>query len=261
MTAYTECIYSCYNSPRSASGAAGGLVLSYGDAVDYNRNEALSAYMKIDLSKKNIEVPCAFKYIICKKLADNVSAAKKIHCLEIPMLALRTFEDPCKSAGPLLKTFFRGTGYGTFLCKRKASDTMYMGGEGIIMYEDYTPLMMMTLELSTTNYETYTPVRQILRINPIIYSKTDIMAKHIRTTMISKLSEVKEELHWYRRGSLRNDSGILTSRDVSWTFRIIIEDFSEFFITPTIPDAKFSNADANEFLLSNLDDIIADMRI
>ena len=183
------------------------------------------------------------------------------------MIVGKHHSEVSKSANPILKKFFTESNVGTLLCKKKAGSTTYIGGEGIILYEDLTPLIMFTLD--NDGRTKYKPIRQILRINPIIYSKDDLLAKHIRSCMIGKLFPLKmdwseEEIGYtwmLRNRTLKNANGIFTNVRVNWDFKILIEDFSEFFRVPSVPDCTFSSTKANEFLYSKYDDIMKDMQL
>ena len=56
---------------------------------------------------------------------------------------------------------------------------------------------------------------------------------------------------------LKNESGVFTKRELPWTFKIVIEDFSYFFESPSIPNTTFNNEDINNLLKDNLDSILS----
>lgn len=266
---YNDFIYSCYRSHGNNN--PNYLSFNYGDKSSYADNQALEKYIHIDISKDRFEIPCIYKYIIGNVIASNGSSGT-VSTVDIPLIVGKHLSEVSKSANPILKTFFMETNSGTLLCKKKAGTTTYIGGEGIILYEDLTPLIMFTMEVEKVigdrGIVKYAPVRQILRINPIIYSKDDLLAKHIRTYMIGKLIPLK--MNWddepgipwiMRKRTLRNIYSLYTKVKVDWDFKIIIEDFSRFFKTPTIPDCTFDSAKVNEFLCSKCDDIISDLRL
>jgi hypothetical protein len=139
------------------------------------------------------------------------------------------------------------------------------------MYDDLTPLMMFTLEVEkviVNGVVKYAPVRQILRINPEIYNNSDLMAKHIRTNMIGKIIPMKMEwpddmgVSWsYRRRALKNVNNLFTTRKVNWDFKVVIDDFSDFFNVPSIPDCTFRSENVNKMLSSKYDEIVKLMNI
>ena len=261
---YEDFIYSCYNS-RGAKRTC--FELYYRDTTAYSANTAFQKYMRIDMSENRFEIPCIFKYVLNTSLLHNITSSPSIDEVYAPLISSVTIPEQCKSANPLLKSFFIENTSGTLLSKRKCGDTYYIGGEGIIFYEDLTPLVMFTLEVEKVmdehNRRKYAPIRQIVRINPEIYNRSDLMAKHIRTTMLGKIIPMKMDWgtmdgssYWNRRKQLFNMNSIFTTEKVNWDFKIIIDDFSEWFVTPAIPDCTFTSSKANEFLLANIDKIL-----
>ena len=266
---YDDYIYSCYN--RSRAGIPITLDMCYGDKVNYQDNLVFEKCMKIDISRDKFEIPCAFKYIVCDVLHDNILSTSPVDVVNIPLIVSRLHTEESKTANPVLNKFFRDTYAGTLLCRKKAGGTYYVGGEGIIMYDDLTPLMMFTLEVEkviVSGRVKYAPVRQILRINPEIYNNSDLMAKHIRTNMIGKILPMKMEwpdeigVPWsYRRRALRNLNDLFTTPKVNWDFKVVIDDFSDFFSVPSIPDCTFRSENVNKMLSSKYDEIVKLMNI
>ena len=215
-------------------------------------------YVKIPLDRDVIEVPCIYKYPVMEALKFNRmhpdEASKEIY---IPMFCMH--DDPAESraSNPLLKKFLYD-GYGeSNLTRKKGSGTIYLGGEGMILYNDFTPLVMMTMEITKNSSGSYTASRQIIRINPVVYNKDDILAKHIRTKFITVALNMKltpEELGngWLnRRYRLLDPYGMFTKASVDYDFKVIIEDFSNFFFIPKAPDVTFDSNKVNELLLKD----------
>ena len=261
---YEDFIYSCYNSRGVRRNC---FEVGYRDTTAYSANTAFQKYMRIDLSKNRFEIPCILKYVLNASLCHNITSSPPIDEVYAPLISSVTIPEECKSANPLLRSFFVENTSGTLLSRRKCGDTYYIGGEGIIFYEDLTPLVMFTLEvekvMDVNNCRKYTPTRQIVRINPEIYNRNDLMAKHIRTTMLSKIIPMKMDWgtvdgssYLNRRKQLFNMNSIFTIEKVNWNFKIIVDDFSEWFVAPTIPDCTFTSSKANEFLLANIDKIL-----
>ena len=266
---YNDYIYSCYNSISTRPRI--DFEISYGDMEDYQDNLVFKKCIKVDISKDRFEIPCIFKYIICNVLHNNTQSTCPIDIVNIPLIVSKFHTEESKSANPMLKKFFMETYTGTLLCRKKAGGTYYIGGEGIIMYDDLTPLMMFTLEVEkviVNGFVKYAPVRQILRINPEIYNNSDLMAKHIRTHMIGKIFPMKMEwpdetgVPWrHRRKALKNINGLFTTPKINWDFKVVIEDFSDFFSMPSIPDCTFRSENVNKMLFSKYDEIVNLMNI
>ena len=166
-----------------------------------------------------------------------------------------------RTSSTALRSFFCETSPSCNLLLRKAGDTTYLGGQGIVLYEDYTPLVMFTMEIEREGYF-YRPKQLILRVNPIIFNRDDILAKYLRGKFISNLLEMPPTAPLYTRSStnLRNSSGLYLDRNLTWKFRIIIDDFSDFFITPTIPTSSFNTEEVNNLLNANVEEILSTIR-
>ena len=249
-------IFNCY---RSRHGSYTNFRNRSWESRDFTPSMPFTKYMKIPLDRDVIEVPCIYKYPVMEALSFNKKypdkASKDIY---IPMFCM--YDDPAesRSSNPLLKKFFY-EGYGEFnLIKKKGSGTAYLGGEGIILYNDFTPLIMLTMEITKDSLGRYTPTRQIVRINPEIYNRDDILAKHIRTKFLTGVLNMRltpEEVEtsgWFaRKYRLLNPYGILTTTVVNYDFKVIIEDFSNFFFIPKAPDVTFDSNKISELLLED----------
>jgi hypothetical protein len=252
-------LFNCY---RSRHGSYTNFRNRNWEPRNFTPSIPFTRYIKVPLDRDVIEVPCIYKYPVMEALHFNKQypdkASKEIY---IPMFCM--YDDPAesRSSNPLLKKFLYD-GYGeSNLTRKKGSGTIYLGGEGMILYNDFTPLVMMTMEITKEpSGKLYTATRQIVRINPVIYNRDDILAKHIRTKFITGVLNMKlspEELEmggWLtRRFRLLNPYGILTNTSVDYDFKVIIEDFSDFFFIPKAPDVTFSSDKVNELLLEDTD--------
>lgn len=263
-------IYNLYSSYYNRS-----VLKNFLQSTDLNKSNAFCKFMKIDLTKDVVEVPCIFKAVVHDSLRLNLNQEadpfrKYKHKLYIPMMHRAEDSLEAKSSNVLIKKFFQNTSFPSCLSKMTGSGVSYLGGPGIILYEDFTPLIMFTLTIKKTVTETgklkYTPVDQILRINPIIYNKSDLLAKYLRGKFLSSLLDkslfymgnvlnletrpISIYKHW-------NSYNVLCSKTIiSDTFKIIVEDFSKFFVTPKEPDVTFDSTEVNRLLVENIDDIL-----
>ena len=256
---------------------------SYDEGFTYNRyysrrlsqkeTKAFTKYIKIDLTKDILELPCIYKYIIGNTLFNNNNCSNIEDCVDtlyIPMYYMIKEPRDLKSSTSILRALFYETSYNFNLKKAHHSDITYLGGEGIILYEDYTPLIMFTLQVrkekGINNKYKYYPIKPILRINPIVYTKDDILAKFIRSKLIAKTIEYKEvyynTLSIYNKHSLyykEHGDEILNTFEIPANFDIIISDFSDFFVSPKMPDGTFNSDEVNNLLYSNIDTILKDI--
>lgn len=269
---FAEAIYNCYNSRyHTAHGFLTGPTYGYSinNANLLSDSGAFTKFMKVPIDDDIIELPCVYKYPILRALKTNNdlyirngrSGLKEVY---IPMLDLDTRDSILKSSNPAIKHFFSGTPPCTGLSSAFVSDTEYLGGEGIILYEDFTPLIMFTLQVKRERHPDrymYTPINRILRINPQIYNRNDILAKYLKSKFISNLLEFCDHDNFshalYRRAfHTARGLNLFTPTSLPFKFKIIIEDFSEFFVTPNIPDGSFDNDAVNRTLALIIPDMI-----
>lgn len=265
---FNDYIYNCYNSRY------GGSTQFRDRGYNYKTLEECSPfhkYIKVDLNKDIIEIPCVYKYMVTSILNEFNTTGNSINTVYIPMFYIENDSVESKSSNPILKKFFYETPDEHNLTKKKGSGTVYIGGNGIILYDDYTPLIMLTMEIkkefTANNKIKLTPIRQLVRVNPIVYSRDDLMAKHIRTKFLTniltmKLSEDTYNFVGYRshRYRLKDTFGIFTDKKLWYEFKVIIEDFSNLFYTPEMPDITFNSTVANHMLENSIDDIIKDIK-
>lgn len=217
-------------------------------------------YIKIPLNRDTIEIPCIYKYPIMNALAENIRKPQEAaEVIYVPMMCLEDDPAESRSSNPLLKKFLY-EGYGeSNLLRKKGSGTIYLGGGGLILYSDFTPLVMFTMEITKDESgKRFTPTKQIVRINPEIYNRDDILAKHIRTKFLTGVLNMqlsdheKESSGWMsRKFRLLNPYGVLNNTLVDYNFKVIIEDFSDFFFIPEAPNVTFSSDKVNELLLAD----------
>lgn len=245
----------------------------YSTRLSQAETKAFTKYVKIDLTKDILELPCIYKYIIGKTLLNNNNCSNIEDCVDtlyIPMYYMVKEPRNLKSSTSILRALFYDINSNFNLKKVHYSNITYLGGEGIILYEDYTPLIMYTLQVrkmkDVNNKCKYFPIKPILRINPIVYTKDDILAKFIRSKLITKTVDYKDA--YYNTISIYNKHNlyykehgdeILNTFEIPANFDIIISDFSDFFVSPKMPDGTFNSDEVNNLLYSNIDTILKDI--
>ena len=221
-------------------------------------SNVFSKFMRINLEKDIIEIPCVYKYPIMSVLHHNLNCfisdnPNAVQELLIPMMALKKDINEVKTSNAIIKEFFYGLNPERNLLKKKAGGVVYYGGEGIILYEDMTPLMMLTFEVHKEEFN-YTPIRPIMRINPIVYNNDDILAKYVRTKIITN---IYSKLLAENTTCYFNVTGVLSTNSIDFnSFRIIVEDFSNFFVTPKVPDINFNTESVHKLLMDNMEDLL-----
>ena len=268
---FNDLIYYCYCSrPRYTNN-----IVDFSESCGYysykapelEKSKAFSKFMKLSLDSDVLEIPCVYKYIVSNVLKENMSLLeigdkdKMVSDLYIPMFYKMEDDRAAKTSSTVLRSFFYETSPSCNLLLRKAGDTIYLGGQGIVLYEDYTPLVMFTMEIERDGYF-YKPGQLILRVNPTIFNRDDILAKYLRGKFLSNLLAMSPTVPPYMRSStsLRNTSGLYLTRNLTWKFRVIIDDFSDFFVTPTIPTSSFNTEEVNDLLNVNVEEILSTIR-
>ena len=263
---FNDLIYACYCSrPRY-----GNNIVNFNQNIGYysyippelEESKAYSKFMKLSLDSDVLEIPCIYKYIISNVLVENMKCLKIknedgiISDLYIPMFYRDQDPRAAKTSATLLKSFFYETNPACNLFKRASGETTYLGGQGMLLYDDYTPIIMFTLKVERNNFS-YRPLQQIAHINPAIFYRDDILAKYIKGKFLSNLITMEPVPFMYSNSRIRNNNNLYLERELPWKFKVIIEDFSDFFVTPTIPTTTFSSDNVNNFLSNEVEEIIS----
>lgn len=210
-------------------------------------------FMEVDIDGDEVEVPCLCRGCVIDCL-DNKNNISKVN---IPLLELNPYryirggnmDDPVKTAAPLLKLFFIDT-KNNILSHRIINDQKYYGGEGLIMLDNYEPLCMFSIILKKKTNGKYYVDKQLLRINPIVYTREDLMSKHIRTKMITEI------YNFSNFDTLYICNRVMYSSSFHWDFEVAINnDIYKFFKKPVVPDINTNNDVINEFLSQNSENI------
>lgn len=257
MPAIFNYIVNCYNSRLYGS------FETFANGSDSNKAgiskfNPFNTYIKLDLSLDKLELPCVYKYIIANVLYKNTYTATPIQKLFIPLFCQSIDYREIKTSVSALKALFWESSPLFNLEKIKVGDNVYFGSEGIILNENFKPLIMFTLEVErvTVNGQIkYAPIKQIIRVNPIVYSSNDILSKYIKSKLITAAFEINTN---YLYDNLRNYNNLFTTNKLDWKFKIIIEDFSSFFCHPVIPDVEFTSEAVNKMLTDNIDDLLCE---
>lgn len=261
---FNSIVHSCYSSYHRITSCdhldVEGYISMREDIPPLSHFSPFKKFMKIPLEGDIIEIPCIYKYIAVNALSKNIRRVEtsKIQNVIVPLTYFDITTAEVKSSPSAIKAFFHDYPTSDRLLKKKVAGIWYIGGEGIILDENLVPLMMFTLKLEKVQSDKYRPIQQILRINPEVYNREDIISKYLRSKFISNILKVKNEARYLR--TLRNPYSVLPDNTyLDWNISVIVEDFSQFFITPTIPDSTFSDEKANLLLKDNLDGILSEI--
>ena len=236
-----RCYYINPSDPITFDGGPTGIL--------YEDSRALQKYLKIDLSLNTLEFPCTYFKII----EHTVLYTDKKE-LYIPLFVSSEHNGSIAGSLTLLRTLFCSYGRPCNLIKATVGDTIYYGNRGIILYDDYTPLLMFSIEADKIEDRRYLPKRRILRINPKVFTSTDILSKYIKSKFITNIIGIDSEY----ADTMHTRSRLFQSVPLNYNFKIIIEDFKDWIIEPSIPDVDFTDERINEYLLDNFSSISAD---
>lgn len=261
---FNNYIYACYK-PRYFE-----YVFNVGsNSPVLSESGAFKKYMKVSLDDDIIEIPCCYIDFITHILAQNNYIFRKEKtgniikevCVSLEYLNRELSE--IKTSLAALKALFYYAHPSENLKLIHIGDVKYLGNPGIIMYDDFTPIVLFTLQLERVKYQLtedtfeykYTPIKQIVRINKDIYNRDDIIAKYIRSKFITNLINMTESYYTYA-ARLDNTYGIFKSCALDYKFKIVIDLLSDLFVSPSVPNSSFSSDKVNEFLSNNKEIIL-----
>lgn len=201
----------------------------------------------VDTTEDTIEIPVFARSQIEDALQQNPDVQKII----IPLYTMSEYIKSKKTFNTMISYLFKDVFYSDKL--RGVEDgkgNKWYGNAGIIFNSELKPLVLCTLRLKRTS-EGWLIDRYICHINPIVFEdQNDMMNKGI----IKKLIPVyaNEDINVYFSSYFRNRKGE-TSRP-----KVIIDDFSSFFISPVKPVfSEHINDTLNDVLIDNIEEIVA----
>lgn len=252
---YEYCIVNCYsNSERWYPSSA--RVLPESSNLNSENLNCLS--IKINFAEEQCDIPC-FCLSHITGLSGNIQLSNSIlyypitYCPEHPTLGRVPSKKAFSTAAPVIKAFFIDVSTNNGLFKINIGENYYYGGRGLILNKDNKPLIMLSLKVQkrvTDNNVAYIPLYPILRISPLVYREDGPLEKHIKSKLLP-------EAMLMNRRMFENFNTYIPfcSDNVNMDFKVFIEDFSNMFVTPSIPNINITEEDINTFLKDNVDAI------
>lgn len=261
---YSEYILRCYHYRRWCRSAANVLpqTLTNENTIESGNTNILS--VRVDISKDVIEVPCycmdvVFPYLVEKikypDVYDDVLYYPVYNNVESSSYNRRGApKTEYKSVSPAIKAFLFETNTAEGIRKIKIGDDYYYGGKGLILYGDMTPACMLSLELEKIQVKTRSDtvyrlhaVRPIIKVNPKVYQREDLMSKHIKQKFIQEALCIYFNVldSHVERSRPQN---LFVNEPLKEGFKIIIDNFDEDFSRPGVPNADSTPENINTFL-------------
>ena len=233
-------------------------IMATGATTDVTTFRLGNLSFKIDLSKEEIEIPCIYMSPILYDLERRVFATKDT-IQYYPIVSNGVASRTCTTSLGLLKQFFDN--YSTnvnCLTKAVCKDTYYYGGKGIILYKDFSPMVICSMTYkkekgpNTSSIFHYVPTGTIVRLNSKVFIENDLLSKYIRTKFIISITGALRETNTNMVSLVGGSS--LSRPFTMGNARVIIDsDLSDIIVTPSAPT---SNNNIEEFLKNNAEDIL-----
>lgn len=228
------------------------------DSLSLDTNNVYRLNLVVDIKENEIEIPVVarehFESLIVSKLLGNCNNVER---LILPLYDNSTGQSR-RTFDSILRHIFCNTGYSKRLQKIVTSKgEVYYGGKGIILDENFNPLLMCTLLAKIVNYEEISKrslyYRPVCYIHPKVFEEpTKLINKGIITKLIPLYTNVEIDAptqYYYRDQFLDN----FEDKKV----KVVIDNFDKFFTRPVKPTpSTCSNEVLNECLVDNVEDII-----
>lgn len=215
---------------------------------------------RVPLDGDVVELPCYGKI----KCLDSLSTGGKT--IYLPLIENHGGTEIAASSNTILRRFLYDTST-EHRCiskiKLKNADIFYYGGPGIILYGDYTPMLLMTFTLKKLEDGKYGVDKQNVYISPKVFRRTDMLSKYVKSKLLSSLITIGDDydphIRHYRRISPQLNHPLLNNDFMfDYNFHITIGEFDEFFVKPVKPSAKMSES-PEEFLARSNEDLVGMM--
>lgn len=198
----------------------------------------------IDVTKEIIEIPTFAIYQI-----ENILCNKPhIQNIIIPLYINRWYVKTIKTFDAIIKELFKNTFYGERLVEiQDGKGNKCYGNSGIIYDSNFNPLLLYTKRIIKES-DKWVIDRHICHVNPIVFENTD---NPICKGIINKIIPV------CANKNVPIFSNSLTSNKDICKPKVIIDDFSSFFISPITPKVSTEiNDKLNNVLNDNIEEII-----
>lgn len=226
------------------------------NSLSLDTNNVYRLNLVVDIKEDEIEVPVVarehFESIISSKLLGNYSNVEKL----ILSLYDNSSSQARRTFDSILRQIFCSTNYAKRLQKIVTNKgEIYYGGKGIILDENFNPLLMCTLLSKVIDYEEVGKrslyYRPVCYVHPKVFEEpTKLMNKGIITKLIPFYSNTEID-------SPRYYSSVFIDGYEDKKVKVVIDSFDKFFVRPVKPTpSTCSNEILNECLVDNIEDIV-----
>ena len=227
--------------------------------ITLDSNNMFSKSLVVDTTGDNIEIPS-----IARTYYENIIRDNLIHSnVRVERIILPLYTNGSSLSRRTFDSIMRG-----FFCQSLLNQSVlkvttnkgetYYGGNGLILDEGFNPLLMCGLmarkvitkgdgdaEVASIQY-----YRAICHVSPVVFTEPN---KLINRGIIKKLIPLYTTMNTNFPSVSTGTSNSPDSRKV----KVIIDDFSKFFISPIAPTpSKCSNDALNKCLNDNIEDIL-----
>lgn len=226
------------------------------DCLTLDRGNVFNKSLVINTLGDDIEVP-----VIARKQVESIINANlndyKIEKALVPLYT-NSQDQNRKTFSGIMREFFCNVSYKQRLLKITTNrGEVYYGGYGLILDKDFNPLLMCELKARRTKkednsgelFDTVQYYRAACRVSPKVFIEPNkLINKGIIKKLIPLYTTTDVFLSIERRLPVSLDSRKI---------EVIVEDFSQFFITPVKPiPGKCNNEVLNKCLNDNIEDIL-----
>ena len=230
--------------------------------ISWSNNNVLNRFTKCDLSGPEFEVPVAIRGYAERVLRATIgrtfsSIGEKE--LVVPIIQ-QSYINNKRTADSILNELFESTiQYGMVNIKTN-KDIEYHGGRGYIFDANFNPIFFATLighyDVEDVSNRvkgwTWTECRVYLHPN-IIIDGSDLIGKSIMKKVLPYLLSSRDVFPYSGIDWIKISENIKV--------KVIIEDVSRFFRTPTPMRADFTNEEMNEMLAAHADEVVRQLKL
>lgn len=232
------------------------------ECITFDDNNIFNKSLVVDIVGDDIEIPSIIRTYY-EPLINSASTYNTFNDIKTKRVVLPLYTNCI----PKCKRTFNGI-IGEFFCNVTHNQRLlkiitgkgevYYGGFGLILDEEFNPLLMCGLKarkivtknnegIETTSMQYY---RAFCRISPIVFTDP---TKLINKGIIKKLIPLYTSINIL----FPSDSCGISNNPESNKVEIIVDDFSKLFITPIAPTpSKCINDVLNKCLNDNIEDIL-----